>query len=151
MAPQAGLFSAALTGFVLDSKQGLQVKPEDEMVYYLRQQSTILSQISLQLSSIAPQVSIPSTPPAPFPAFSPLASDVLVNMFWFMALVLSLIAALLAILVQKWVHEYMHVFNRYSDPLKSARLRQYLNDGFEGWYMPMMAKAVPGCLHLSLS
>src|SRR5712692_8595864 len=120
------------------------------MVYYLRQHSTILSQISLQLSSIAPQVSIPSTPPAPFPAFTPSASDVRVNAFWFMALVFSLVAALLAILVQKWVREYMHVFNRYSDPLKSARLRQYLYGGCEGWYMPMMAEAVPGCLHVSL-
>src|SRR5258708_11506751 len=101
------------------------------MVYYLRQHSIILSQISLQLASIAPQVSIPSTPPAPFPAFSPLASDVLVNASWFMALVLSLVAALLAILVQKWVREYMHVFNRYSDPLKSARLRHDWNDASE--------------------
>src|SRR5258708_36321561 len=120
------------------------------MVYYVRQQSTILFQISLQLASIAPQVSIPSTPPAPFPAFSPLASDVLVNASWFMALVFSLIAALLAILVQKWVREYMHVFNQYSDPLKSARLRQYLYEGCEGWYMPVVAEAIPGCLHVYL-
>src|SRR5713226_9009621 len=120
------------------------------MVYYLRQQSTILSQISVQLASIAPQVSVPSTPPAPFPAFSPSASDVRVNVFWFMALAFSLVAALLAILVQKWVREYMHVFNRYSDPLKSARLRQYLYDGCEAWYMPMVAEAIPGCLHHSL-
>ena len=67
-----------------------------------------------------------------------------------MALVLSLVAALLAILVQKWVRDYMHVFNRYSDPLKSARLRQYLYEGCEGWYMPMVAEVVPGCLHVSL-
>src|SRR5258708_4758068 len=120
------------------------------MIYYLRQHSTILSQISVQLASIAPQVSVPSTPPAPFPAFSPLASDVLVNAFWFMSLVFSLVAALLAMLGPKWVREYMHVFNRYSDPLKSARLRQYLYDGCEGWYMPMVAEAIPGCLHVSL-
>src|SRR5258708_15963487 len=120
------------------------------MIYYLRQHSTILSQISIQLPSIAPQVSIPSTPPAPFPAFSPLASDILVNAFWFMALAFSLIAELLAILVQKWVREYMHVFNRYSDPLKSARLRQYLYDGCQGWYMPVLPEAVPGCLQFSL-
>jgi uncharacterized protein DUF6535 len=150
VAPQAGLFSAALTGFVIDSKQDLLFKSADEMVYYLRQQSTILSQISEQLASIAPQVSIPSTPPAPFPAFSPSASSVRVNAFWFMALVFSLIAALLAILVQKWVREYMHVFNRYSDPLKSARLRQYLYEGCEGWHMPRVADAVPSYLHVSL-
>src|SRR5713226_7019072 len=150
MAPQAGLFSAALTGFVIDSKQDLQVKPAGETIYYLRQQSTILSQISVQLASIVPQVSIPSTPPAPFPTFSPSASNICVNAFWFMALTFSLIAALLAILVQKWVRDYMHVFNRYSDPLKSARLRQYLYEGCEGWHMPRVADAVPGCLHASL-
>ena len=67
-----------------------------------------------------------------------------------MALVFSLCAALLAILVQQWVRDYMHVFLRYSDPLKSARLRQYLHEGSEGWYMPVVAEAVPGLLHVSL-
>jgi hypothetical protein len=67
-----------------------------------------------------------------------------------MALAFSLLAALLAILVQQWVRSYMHVFQRYGDPLKSARLRQYLYEGYEGWYMPMVAEAVPGFLHISL-
>src|ERR1700730_12053598 len=44
----------------------------------------------------------------------------------------------------------MHVFQRYSDPLKSARLRQYLHEGSEGWYMPVVAEAVPALLHVSL-
>jgi hypothetical protein len=135
---------------VIDSKENLQVKPKDEMVYYLQQHSTILSQISQQLSSIAPQVSIPSTPPAPFPKFSPSASNIRINVFWFMALIFSLSAALLAILVQQWVRDYMHVFQRYSDPLKIARLRQYLHEGSERWYMPRVAEAVPGLLHISL-
>ncbi|KAF8486853.1 hypothetical protein DFH94DRAFT_701142 [Russula ochroleuca] len=146
----AGLFSAALTSFVVDSKQNLTVSPTDKMVYYLQQQSTILSQISQQISSIAPQVSIPSTPPPPFPPFNPSASDVRINAFWFMALTFSLSAALLAILVQQWVRDYMHIFQRYSDPLKSARIRQYLFEGSEGWYMPIAAEAVPGLLHVSL-
>jgi hypothetical protein len=150
MISQAGLFSASLTAFVVDSKQNLTPSPADETVYYLRQHSTILSQISVQLSSIAPQVSIPSTPPPPFPVFNPSAFDVRVNVFWFMSLVFSLLAALLAILVQQWVRDYMHVFQRYGDPLKSSRLRQYLFEGCEGWYMPMVAEAVPGFLHISL-
>ena len=150
MAPQAGLFSAVLTAFVVDSKQNLKPNPADETVYYLRQHSTILSQISVQLSSIAPQVAIPPTPPPPFPQFSPLASDVRVNVFWFMALAFSLLAALLAILVQQWVRKYMAVFQRYGDPLKSSRVRQYLYEGCEKWYMPRVAEAVPGFLHISL-
>ena len=120
------------------------------MVYYLRQHSTILSQISQQIASIAPQVSIASTPPPPFPPFSPSASDIRINVFWFMALAFSLSAALLAILVQQWVRDYMHVFQRYSDLQKSARMRQYLYEGSEGWYMPIAAEAVPGLLHVSL-
>jgi hypothetical protein len=150
VAPQAGLFSAALTAFVVDSKQNLKPSPADETVYYLRQHSIILSQISMQLSSIAPQIAIPPTPPPPFPQFSPLASDVRVNVFWFMALAFSLLAALLAILVQQWVRKYMAVFQRYGDPLKSSRVRQYLYEGCEKWYMPRVAEAVPGFLHISL-
>jgi hypothetical protein len=120
------------------------------MVYYLQQNVAMLDQISRQISSIAPQFSIPSIPPAPFPAFNPLASDIIVNAFWFMALVFSLSAALLATLVQQWVRDYMHVFQRYSDPLKSARLRQYLYEGSERLYMPLVAEAVPCLLHVSL-
>ena len=67
-----------------------------------------------------------------------------------MSLAFSLLAALLAILVQQWVRDYMHVFQRYGDPLKSSRLRQYLYEGCDGWYMPMVAEAVPGFLHISL-
>jgi len=146
---QAGLFSAALTAFIIDGKQNLKANPADQTVYYLQQNVAILSQISKQISSVVPQVSIPSTPPAPF-TFNLSASDVRVNAFWFMALIFSLSAALLATLVQQWVRDYMHVFQRYSDPLKSARIRQYLHEGCEGWYMPVVAEAVPGLLHTSV-
>ena len=67
-----------------------------------------------------------------------------------MALAFSLLAALLAILVQQWVRKYMHVFKRYGDPLKSSRVRQYLYEGCEKWYMPRVAEVVPGFLHISL-
>lgn len=67
-----------------------------------------------------------------------------------MALVFSLSAALLAILVQQWVRDYMHVFQQFSDSLKSARLGKYLHERSEGWYMPLIAMAVPALLHASL-
>ncbi|KAH9052791.1 hypothetical protein EDB87DRAFT_1570007, partial [Lactarius vividus] len=69
-------------------------------------------------------VSISPTPPPPH-SFNLNTSDVRVNGFWFMSLVFSISAALLATLVQQWVRDYMHVFQRYSSPLKGARLRQY--------------------------
>jgi len=119
-------------------------------VYYLQQNVALLAQISNQISSVVPQVTIPSTPPPSFPTFNPSASDIRVNVFWFMALIFSLKAALLATLVQQWVRDYMHVFQRYGDPLKSARIRQYLYEGSDGWYMPIVAEAVPGVLHISV-
>ena len=146
---QAGLFSAAVTSFLIDSASNLQVDPAQQMVFYQQQNVALLAQISEQISSIAPQVSIPSAP-LPSYDFSPSASDVRVNSFWFMSLVFSLSAALLATLVQQWVRDYMHVFQRYSNPLKITRLRQYLYEGVEGWYMPMVARSVPGLVHVSL-
>jgi hypothetical protein len=128
----------------------LKADPADRIEYYLQQHSTILSQISQQLASIAPQVSIPSTPPPPFPAFHPSSSDIRINVFWFLGLISSLTAAFLAIVIQKWVRNNTDVFERDSDPLKSARLRQYLREGFEQLHLPAVDEAVPGLLHLSL-
>ena len=119
-------------------------------MFYLQQNVALLDQISKQILSIAPNVTIPSTPPSPFPSFKPSASNIRVNVFWFMALIFSLVAALLAILMQQWVRDYMHVFQRYSDPLKCARVRKYLHDGLEKGWMPNVAEAVPGFLHVSL-
>src|SRR6266404_5272279 len=147
---QAGLFSAALVSFIIDKFHDLQVDPTQQLVYYQQQNVALLAQISTQVSSIAPQVSIPSTPLPPYPNFTPNASTVWVNVFWFMSLVFSLSAALLATLVQQWVRDYMHVFQLYSHPLKIARLRQYLYEGSEGWYMPVIAESVPGLVHISL-
>ena len=96
--------------FIIDKVHDLQVDPAQQMVYYQQQNVALLAQISTQVSSIVPQVPIPSTPPPPYPNFTPDLSSVLVNVFWFMSLVFSISAALLAALVQQWVQDYMHVF-----------------------------------------
>ncbi|KAH9169771.1 hypothetical protein EDB89DRAFT_1888540 [Lactarius sanguifluus] len=150
----AGLFSAALVSFITDKIHDLRVDPAQQMVYYQQQNVAQLAQISNQISSIAlaiaPQAPvIPSIPTPSYPPFIPTSSDVRVNTFWFMSLVFSLSAALLAMLVQQWVRDYMNVYQRYSNPLKSARLRQYLYEGAEGWYIKV-AESVPGLVHVSL-
>src|SRR5580693_10244457 len=116
------------------------------MVFYLQQNVAILDQISRQISSIAPQISVSRNSPPSYTGFQLSASDIRVNVFWFMALIFSLAAALLATLVQQWVRDYMYVFQRYTDPLKRARVRQYLHEGSERWSMRVVAEAVPGLL-----
>ncbi|KAH9002321.1 hypothetical protein EDB86DRAFT_291580 [Lactarius hatsudake] len=145
----AGLFSAALISFIIDKMHDLEADPAKQMVYYQQQNVALLAQISTQVSFIAPRIPGPSVPTPTFD-FHLSSSDVRVNAFWFMSLVFSISAALLATLVQQWVRDYMHVFQRYSNPLKSARLRQYLYEGAEGWYMPLVAESVPGLIHVSL-
>jgi len=147
---QAGLFSAALTAFIIDRSQNIQQTPAQQSVFYQQQSVTLLNQISQQLSSLGAQASVSSNLSLPVPIVSPSPSDVRVNIFWFSSLVFSLSAALLATLVQRWARDHMHIFRRYSHPLKIARIRQYLHEGVEGWYMPAIAEAVPGLVHFSL-
>ncbi len=150
MVIQAGLFTTALVTFIIDKVHELQDDPAHQMVYYQQQNVALLAQISVQVSSIAPQVSIPSTPPPPYPNFTPHLSSVWVNVFWFMGLVFSLSAALLATLVRQWVQDYMHLFQRYTHPLKIGRLRQYLYEGTGVWNIPVVAESVPGFIHISV-
>jgi hypothetical protein len=73
------------------------------MVYYQQQSVARLAQISNQLFSMAPQVSIP---PTPISAQTDLMSRFLVHA---PMIVFSHSAALLATLVQQWVWDYMRV------------------------------------------
>ncbi|KAN0136301.1 hypothetical protein V8E53_005906 [Lactarius tabidus] len=144
----AGLFSAVLTSFLVQSIQELQPNPAQQSLYYQQQSLAMLVQISQQMASIAPQVSIPSTPPSPYLAPSPSSSDILVNCCWLISLICSLSAALLAILIQQWSRSYLKVFQLYDHPLKRARFRQFFFEGAKG--MPALAELVPALIHLSL-
>ena len=125
-APQGGLFAAALAPLIIDSKQKLKADPTDRIVYYLEQHSTILNQISQQISSIVPEVSIPSAPPLLFPPFAPSSSSIALNTLWFFALVYGIFGALVATLVQKWIRRCLRTLQRSNNPMTSARFRQYL-------------------------
>ena len=141
------MFAAVLTSFLIDSLQNLQPDPAQQAIYYHQQSVAMLAQISKQLASIAPQVSIPSPPP-PYPAFSPSISDLRVNSYWLVGLVCSLSAALFATLGQQWVRSYMKVFQQYDHPLKRARFRQFFFEGARP--IRAMAIAVPSLIRFSL-
>ncbi|KAI9454077.1 hypothetical protein F5148DRAFT_985252 [Russula earlei] len=145
----AGLFSAALTAFVIDRAQNIQQTPAQQSAYFQQQSVVLLNLISNQLSSLGAQPSNSLNLSLSAPV-SPSASDVRVNTYFFMSLIFSLSAALLATLVQRWARDYMHIFKRYRNPRKLARIRQYLHEGVEGWGMSATAEAVPVLVHISL-
>ena len=148
LAFQAGLFSAVLTAFVVLKIQDLKVNPADKSAFYQNQTVYMLDRISQQLASTGDQISANYNPPLPYPTFRPSASDRRVNIVWLISLVCSLSAALLATLVQQWVRAYMRVFQQSSNPLKTARIRQFLFEGAQR--LPTVAEFVPWLIHISL-
>ena len=144
------MYSAVLTAFIIDRNQNIQQTPAQQSAFFQNQSVVLLSQISNQVSSLGSQASAPSNLSLPDFTLSPTASDVRVNIIWIISLVFSLSAALLATLVQQWARDYMHIYQRYSHPLRVARIRQYLHEGVKNWHMREIAEAVPGLVHISL-
>lgn len=128
----AGLFSAVLTAFAIESYQWLQDDPNDAIIALLSQ----LAQTEGANHS------------APAPTGLPGAVSVRINAYWFLSLTLSLSAALVAILCKQWVRE----FERHSN--QSHRqyigIRQMKLEGFEGWGVASIVMAIPLLLQSAL-
>ena len=90
LSAQAGLFSASVTAFIIESYAGLSPDPNQQTI-------VLLQQISQQLSGSVPQ-SLTSMQDS----FSPTSSTLRVNALWFLSLCLALTCALAATLVQQW-------------------------------------------------
>ncbi|ESK87611.1 hypothetical protein Moror_1946 [Moniliophthora roreri MCA 2997] len=88
----AGLFSAVITAFAIESYQWLD---EDPAVTLLTQLISIQAN-GTQATSIEPT------------HFKPDASSICINIFWFLSLILSLASALFGLLCKQWVQEHQH-------------------------------------------
>ncbi|KAK1227504.1 hypothetical protein PQX77_009503, partial [Marasmius sp. AFHP31] len=91
----AGLFSAVVTAFAVESYQELSEDPAETTV-------TLLKQISQQLGQ--PNFTLGTTLSQPGP-FEPSSSNVRINCFWFLSLILSLTSSLFALLCKQWLRE----------------------------------------------
>ncbi|KAK7018675.1 hypothetical protein VNI00_018330 [Paramarasmius palmivorus] len=125
----AGLFSAIVTAFLIESYQWLS---EDTTVM-------ILTQISQQLTGTQEQ-------PTPF---TPEASSIRINCFWFLSLILSLTSALFGLLCKQWLREHQRdVVTR--TPGEDLALRQLRRDSFEKWGVASFLSALPILLEIAL-
>ncbi|PBK83737.1 hypothetical protein ARMGADRAFT_885586, partial [Armillaria gallica] len=94
----AGLFSAVVTTFVVQTSQSLQ--PD-----YAAMSASLLYESVLVQRAIANGSSVNTISPSPLNptiAFVPATTDVWVNGLWFVSLFLSLTTALVAVLVKQW-------------------------------------------------
>ncbi|KAK6995917.1 hypothetical protein R3P38DRAFT_3222845 [Favolaschia claudopus] len=136
----AGLFSAILTAFLIESYQTLTPDSGDDM-------KALLTQISKQLSGIADGSSVDFPAPKPF---VPPTSSLVCNLLWFISLGLSLSCALIATLVEQWARDFKYKTEMRSASVIRARIFSYLYYGLKRFNMHAVVEIIPLLLHASL-
>jgi hypothetical protein len=138
--PQAGLFSAVLTTFLIESKKLLQEDPADIS-------ATLLLSIA-QSQQRVEQSNAQALPPVEKPPFLVPMSARWINGLWFTALALSLAAALIAMLAKEWLTAF--TASRPRPPHRFALLHQARLQGLRQWRALHIIDLLPSMIHLSL-
>ncbi|KAJ3523538.1 hypothetical protein NM688_g8712 [Phlebia brevispora] len=141
----AGLYSAVLTSFLVQSYQNLQENYQQTAVGLLRQLSSQTSSYRLNEGYLNSTASaLPSQTP-----FQAEPTDVRVNVCWFASLILSLSTASFGILVKQWLREYLAIDRTV--PEERIRTLHFRARGLEQWKLFKIAAALPLVLQLSLA
>ncbi|TBU34342.1 hypothetical protein BD311DRAFT_351394 [Dichomitus squalens] len=143
----AGLFSAVLTAFNVQSYQSLQSSSTDTTNALLRRISTQLDSFSINPSFVNSTRQSTSFDDAR-PPFRAPASAVWINALWFSSLVCSLAAASIALMVKQWLHELESGVSGSSR--ETGRRRQYRLDGILKWRVGAIVVVIPILLQLAL-
>ncbi|KAK1216218.1 hypothetical protein PQX77_021156 [Marasmius sp. AFHP31] len=130
----AGLFSAVVTAFTIESYQWLQEAPEDTIV-------TLLRQISQQLNDTATPTSREVFEVSPF--------VVRVNILWFLSLIVALVDALFALLCKQWLREHRR-FTHTRTPAELLTLSWLRNQGLQMWHVHTILASLPMLLELAV-
>ncbi|KAE9404962.1 hypothetical protein BT96DRAFT_385973 [Gymnopus androsaceus JB14] len=133
----AGLFSAAVTAFLIESYAWLQPPPDQNT-------NLILLQIIQQFQNGSNTISLePSNS-----AFSVTPLAIRVNVFWFSSLALSLSCAIIGILCKQWLREYRR--DAALSPKDALMLRQTRLESFQKWKVDDILSALPLLLQSAL-
>ncbi|KAK6984100.1 hypothetical protein R3P38DRAFT_375268 [Favolaschia claudopus] len=140
----AGLFSAVLTAFLVESYKTLNRDPEDLTVLLL---ARISEQIVASVNGSASAIPLPlkfDNDRGPTPA------ALACNALWFLSLGLSLSCALIATLLEQWAREFLHRTDIYSAPVTRARMFSFLYYGLRRFNLHAIVDVIPLLLHLAL-
>jgi hypothetical protein len=147
---KAGLFSAVLTAFVVESYQKLSPDTSSQMLVVMQQVSAQMASFNTPIGTInstyQPLLPIPATREQPF---EPSSSDIRVNVLWFASLLFSLITASFGILIKQWLREYLAVTN--PSPQARLRIRHFRYPELERWMVFEIAAVLPVLQQLSLA
>ncbi|KEP45511.1 putative transmembrane protein, partial [Rhizoctonia solani 123E] len=142
--PQAALFSAISTAFVIESYKSLKPDPADTSSQTLL---TISQTLMLIVNGSQPTTFTPSSE-AETLAFKPSAKAICVNVLWFLSLSLSVAVSLISMLAKEWCLEFMA--GRTGPFGAQARRRQQRWDGLVRWRMKEVIMILPSLIHSSL-
>ncbi|TFK17738.1 hypothetical protein FA15DRAFT_308815 [Coprinopsis marcescibilis] len=133
----AGLFSATITAFTVESYRWLRQEPEDATAQLL---TYLTTHLTVDIGPL-PQSLV-------FDDFQVSTAEVVINLMWFLSLTLSLTAVFIGILCLQWLREYQR---DAALPHKDAvALRQMRFEGLLHWHVPDIIMALPVLLLLSL-
>ncbi|KAF9560950.1 hypothetical protein CPC08DRAFT_762346 [Agrocybe pediades] len=135
----AGLFSAVVTSFVVESYKNLQPDPNDSII-------SLLSVIAISSQSSSNNS---SSLPISQPPFTPAASSVRVNVLWFMSLVLSLTTVLVGIISLQWIRE--HQSYPALSPKEVYALLHMRTQSLRQWHVPSIFRTLPILLQIALA
>ena len=147
---QAGLFSAILTAFLVQTYPMLQADGTDttnqllalSVSTQLRTAGTIISDtLNQTLSTLVDAVST---------SFSPSTATRWINILFFLALVFSLAAALFSILAKQWIREYIKWNSPLALPRENVLVRQIRIEAWEDWQVSTILSSIPILLELGM-
>ena len=150
---KAGLFSAILTAFVVQTYPQLQ--PDNSTttndLLAINNQLLIQGLVSHGTSFYIPPI-LNSTMSSILDAqpFTPPASARWINALFFTSLVLSLAAALFGILAKQWLREYMQWNSPLATPRENVIIRQFRFEAWESWNAAATIAAVPALLEIAM-
>lgn len=136
---QAGLFSAVVTAFVIETYQGLQEDPNDTIIL-------LLSRIS---DSLENPLNVTKSSDSLIPQFSPSSSIIRINIYFFISLILSLTTVLIGIVSLQWLREHQAYTGSFT-PQNTFAAIHMRSEALEKWYVPEVFSALPLLLQLAL-
>ncbi|KAK1220493.1 hypothetical protein PQX77_016743 [Marasmius sp. AFHP31] len=135
----AGIFSAVVTAFTVESYRWLEEEMED------RDTSVVL------LTMIFDKLNGTSviTPNDTKLSFKPSRSAIRINTVWFLSLIITLVDALFALLCKQWLREHSrHTHTR--TPAEALALRWLRMQSLEKWRVPAILALLPMLLELAV-
>ena len=139
---KAGLFSAVLTAFLVETYPMLQ--PDNAQI-----SNQLLEGIYMHISASSTD-SGQHTPPSANPSFTPSSAARWVNILFFLSLVFSLSAATFGILVKQWLREYMKWNSTLGSPRENVLIRQIRFEAWEAWNIAATISSIPALLELAM-